>query len=671
MKTEMSSFDILAIVQELVTIEGSRINKAFQTGKREVKLQLGGGSLGRRDLLIEAGRRLHLTEYPRPSPKTPTTFAMTLRKHLANGRIREIRQVAFDRIVEIWCENRGEEFRLIAELFGKGNLLLTDGENRILAVLFPQAHRDRRLTGKSQYVYPPQRTDPFTLSDEEIQRAVQASRGDLVRTLATVLGLGGLYAEEVCLRAGVEKGKEEITRGEARAVSEALREMREEVGKGKPSIFYRDGRPIDLAPFPLRVYEGLERKEFLSFNRALDEYFTHQVLEGIEAEREDRFRGEIQRLENRLEEQGETLERYRKEEALFREMGDLLYAHFRPLETLLKTLARAKRDHSWEEIAERLEEGKGKIPELERVRKILPERGEILVELDGREVPLDIRKTLPENANRFYERGKKAREKAVGAAKAIEETEAKIAALRQKGKEGTVPRDESLPRKRPREGRGRKRAWYERFRWFRSSDGLLVLGGRDATSNEVLVKRHLEKGDLFVHAEIHGAPAVVIKAGGKGVPERTLQEAYDFAATYSRAWKHGIPVLKVYHVAPEQVSKTAEHGEFVAKGAFIIRGKKNYGTGRVALAIGAHFKDGEVRILGGPPSAIAEKTEIWVEIQPGREKASALARAIREELLGKAGDGEREALEKIDLDEIVAFLPSGGGAMKGKGSRPF
>ena len=57
----------------------------------------------------------------------------------------------------------------------------------------------------------------------------------------------------------------------------------------------------------------------------------------------------------------------------------------------------------------------------------------------------------------------------------------------------------------------RKQMWFEKFTWFISTDGYLVLAGKDASQNETLYRRYLRKGDVYVHADLHGAPSVVIK----------------------------------------------------------------------------------------------------------------------------------------------------------------
>ena len=191
MKTSMSSFDVRAIAGELQSLKDARINKVFQVTRSELKIAIASKELGKVVLSVEAGRRVHLTDYPKPSPKLASTFAMTLRKHIENGFIKGVRQIAFDRILEIEIE-KGSTFYLICELFGKGNVALTDAEHKILAVIKVQRYTERTLAIRSEYTLPPQRTNPLEVSKDELKEIIKDSDSDIVRTLATRLGLGGL-----------------------------------------------------------------------------------------------------------------------------------------------------------------------------------------------------------------------------------------------------------------------------------------------------------------------------------------------------------------------------------------------------------------------------------------------------------------------------------------------
>ena len=113
------------------------------------------------------------------------------------------------------------------------------------------------------------------------------------------------------------------------------------------------------------------------------------------------------------------------------------------------------------------------------------------------------------------------------------------------------------------------------------------------------MRRHLVKGDLYVHADFHGASSCVIKnhLPGKEVPPRTIMEAGVMATTHSSAWEAKI-ATGAYWVHHDQVSKTAPSGEYLGAGAFMIRGKKNFlPPEQLAVGFGILFKVDESCIV--------------------------------------------------------------------------
>ena len=249
-------------------------------------------------------------------------------------------------------------------------------------------------------------------------------------------------------------------------------------------------------------------------------------------------------------------------------------------------------------------------------------------------ISLDLGKTVEQNASSYYEKAKKIKKKLEGAREALEKSKKKLGKLEKKQE-----KEEKKVVKKPK----RKKEWYEKFRWFTSSDGLLVIGGRDSTSNEIVIKKHTNSDDLVLHTDLSGSPFFVIKSEGKGIPEKTIQEAAQATATYSKAWKLGLSSLEVFYVKPEQVSKKAKSGEYMQKGAFMIYGETSYLRPNLSLAVGIR----EDQIIGGPLEPVKKHSEKFIIIEQGRDKASDIAKKVKANLGG-------------DLDEIIRFLPAGG-----------
>jgi predicted ribosome quality control (RQC) complex YloA/Tae2 family protein len=246
---------------------------------------------------------------------------------------------------------------------------------------------------------------------------------------------------------------------------------------------------------------------------------------------------------------------------------------------------------------------------------------------------LDSRKSVEQNAAVYFEKAKKAKKKLEGARKALGSAHERLTAL------AAVKAEKQQEQKERR-----KQEWYEKLHWFISSDGFLCIGGRDATTNELVVKKHAEKGDVVFHTDMAGSPFVVVKAEGKEIPMSTLEEAAQFCVVYSRGWKLGMASLETFYVSPEQLTKTANTGEFVPKGAFMVRGAVKYLQPPMEIAIGK-LADG--RGMVAAPSAIRKHCGKGYFILPGNEKTSDVAKR-----LGK--------LLELDTDEIVPLIPPGG-----------
>lgn len=253
------------------------------------------------------------------------------------------------------------------------------------------------------------------------------------------------------------------------------------------------------------------------------------------------------------------------------------------------------------------------------------------------EVDIYLNKTVEQNAEIYYEKSKKAKKKLKGAIEAVErfsKTLDKLEDVKIEHKELT---------------RQRKRLWFEKFRWFISSTGFLVIGGRDATTNEIAIKKHTEKDDIVLHTDMAGSPFFVIKADKKKIDKKTISEAADATCSFSRAWKLGLNTQSVFYVNPDQVSKEANPGEYLPKGAFMIRGKTNYINNKTNLTVGK-IKDGEYKglIMCAPLEAVKKHCEKSISLVQGDKKPSDIAKKIKKQL------------KYPNIDDIIRVFPSGG-----------
>ena len=231
MKQDMSSADVAAVVAELSagpkSIIDAKIGKIYQPASEEIRINLYVFHQGRDNLVIEAGKRIHLSKYLRASPTLPQAFPMLLRKYLLGGRIVSVEQHDFDRIVKIGIERGGIRSTLIVELFSRGNVLIVDSENRIILPMNPVTMKDRRLRSGEIYELPEAQMSPIEAKVPDLMKEFSRSTADIVRTIATRFNLGGVLAEEVCARAGIDKSKssKEATEEDASRLCNAMHDL--------------------------------------------------------------------------------------------------------------------------------------------------------------------------------------------------------------------------------------------------------------------------------------------------------------------------------------------------------------------------------------------------------------------------------------------------------------
>ena len=648
----MSNVDICRIVKELnEEIIDARIDKAYQPTYDTIRIKLRKAGEGRKDLVIQAGVRIHLTDYPQPNPTIPPNFPMLLRKHLNGGSITNIKQHNFDRIVEITIQKK-EEYTIIVELFSKGNVILLDKDKRIISPLKHKKWQDRKITAKEEYKYPPEKG--ININDtntEEILGILESSDSDVTRTIATN-GLGGLYAEEIIKNAHIDKSTpaKDITEKQANDLYLSIESLFDKVEHEPNALIILDenDKNKDLVPINLNTYKESKSLSFETFNKAADEFYGKKIVNEIQSQEENQWTKQINKYKKRLNMQEESLEKFYKTIDDTQHKGDTIYAHYNEIQNIVDIINNAREKYSWKEISSIIKKSKkeGNIPELSIIESV-DKMGVLTLNFDGTVVQVDSTTGIPESAEKYYNKGKKAKRKISGVKEAIENSKAQIKRLEDK-KEIAIEefKQKQVPKKK------RELKWYEKLRWFISSDGYLVIGGRDANSNEQVVKKYSKNNDIYLHCDIHGAPSTIIQSrADEEIPESTLYDAACFSSSYSSAWSEGFSSFDSYWVNLDQVSKTPESGEFLKKGSFVIRGRKNFIRNvPVLIALGVVDYDGDKRIMAGPVRCVEKMTDNFVIVKPGFTKKERISKDILNKI-----DTEKD----FGVDDIIRNLPSG------------
>ncbi|TFG28733.1 DUF814 domain-containing protein [Candidatus Thorarchaeota archaeon] len=677
MKDSMSNIDIHLIIPELREVtEGSFIKNVYQYSDIFV-LKLYQPKGGTANLLIQPGRRLHITEYARKAPRQPPHFCIVLRKYLRDKRVLSITQHDLDRIVIIEVGDEKESYKLVAEMFGSGNLLLLDPKDTIFIALHYKKMRDRDIVPKAQYVFPPLRgEDLFSVNADNLESLISESTANIVRTLASRLNLDSLSCEEICALSFISPKimAPEIDGQTLSDLKSGFSEFKKrlEIGISEPNVVLddepseeEDSSYIAFLPFHFELYKDLPTQPFKSFSQAIDEFFGVSENELEDDQYQEALSKEQQRLLRIIDKQKEGIESLRGKAEKMRTVGELIYSNFSIVQEVLETISKARtNDISWDNIIEKIDEGKEiGIKSASVIERIIPSQGLIVVQLNDTSVNLDIRLTAQDNASLAYDQAKKAEAKVKGALMQIEKTKAKLEKLE-------VDLSEPDVKKAP--VKIRKKRWFEKFRWFESSEGFLVIAGRDAKSNEDVAKRQMTANDIFLHASIHGAPYTLIKVPEVAPGTQTLVEAAEFAVTFSRAWQDGLTNGDAFWVNPEQVSFTPPSGEYLPAGSVMLYGTKNYiRRVPVELAVGVVLEEEYAIPISGPPSAIESQTEYSVRVIPGERKKGQLVKDILHHLKELVPEDQVHLITQIPQEDMMRVLPAGEGQIVGKKQERF
>jgi predicted ribosome quality control (RQC) complex YloA/Tae2 family protein len=619
----MSGIDVRGVTAELCRKLPLWIDKVYQFDSRTLGIRLNGENHAKYQLIIEAGRRVYLTTaFPEP-PKNPPQFAVLLRKYISGGKVLAIRQHGLERILILDIGKGSLTYRLIFELFDEGNVILADEAYRIVKPLRHHRFRDRDIVPDATYTMSP--TDP-TGSQEDLAATLARDDRDIVRALATGGMLGGTYAEYICRAAGIDKAIPAAA-ADPVPIFSAIRDLLSRVtDTPAPVVSEKSCEPVDLegAGGPSR---------FPTFSEALDTFYpvaaTVRRKTGPGVTGPDRIR----------QYQQDAIKKFDQKIASAEKQAAAIYENYPFVADVIATLSAAAKKHSWQEIGNIVRAGS--LPVAKKILAIHPEEASVDLDL-GVKVKIFMGDSVEQNAERYYAVAKKFKRKKEGATAAMARPVPKVKA-------------------RPREIVPMKKQWYHRFRWFITSDGIVVLGGRDAGQNEELVKKYMTGGDLFVHADVHGASVVIVK----GTTGR-MDEVAQFAAAYSGAWKSGHFSADVYSALPAQVSKTPESGEYVSRGSFIVRGERTYYR-NVPLAAGIGLVlEPHVAVIGGPPPAIRAWTTTLVELVPGKFEQNDVAKKVLRLLRQRVGEEDEKALKRIlNTEAVAAFIPPGGSDIVG------
>lgn len=583
----MTAFDLLASVAEMGGVVGSKVENIYRT---EVGFLFKLSSA----YLVATRHRVSLTGV---IPEKSHEGAETLRGLFRDERLTAVSMPRFDRIVELAFSSG----RLVVELLEPFNVIAVR-EGKVVWLLHSYRGKDREVRSGLPYAYPPAVfIDVLTADVDAIEKAIDPS--DVRRSLIRRLGTGPELADELIARVGASP----------RALAEMLKTLIDQIRAGRlePAVCIKGGAPVTVMPIRPVSMQCDEVKLFNSFWAALDYYFTPMELAAMAVQKTQELAARRKKLEATVAELEKKIPEYREEAARLKSLAHKLLMYKN-------------------EIEEALRGGESSI------RILHVDRSKVKIELpEGDVVEVSRDTSLGRYITKLFDEAKELEEKASRAVQVLERLKKELVEVEEKQRRSEEEVKTSVKAVA-------RRSWFERFHWTLTTGKKPVIGGRDASQNETVVRKYLKDHYLFFHADIPGASAVVTP------PMDDLLEVYQaaqFAAAYSRAWKIGIHAIDVYYVRGEQVSKQPPAGQYLAKGSFMVYGKREYVRNiRLELAIGCRV-DGDVyRAVVAPPRSAPLLAEKYVVVTPGNVEKNKLAKEIAK-------------LGKCSIDDITAVLP--------------
>ncbi len=335
---QMSCIDLYFMVKEFKDFEGSKVTKIYdeedQDNRKTLIFQLHKSSHGKQLLKIKCPNYLFLAD-DKEAADEPSDFVMFLRKKLSGSKMKSIVQLGFERILKIDFENYNfGNYSLYVEFFSKGNIILTEN-NLILVASEYKKWSDRTIRPRENYKFPGKDKYIIDFSESEFYDKLKESNKEVVKSLASDLGLGGMYSEELCLRANIEKSSRDITNEESRKIYKEFFNLLAEPIRSR--VYLENSLVVAISPVPLEKFKDFESQEYGSFSHAIGLF--SKVLK---IEKKD---PKILKIENIIQSQILTIKEMEESSRLEQLKGEYLYENYQKISMImehLKTLRKEK-----------------------------------------------------------------------------------------------------------------------------------------------------------------------------------------------------------------------------------------------------------------------------------------------------------------------------------------
>ncbi len=276
---EPTFLELKELVKSLSGCVGMRVDQFYELSENRFRIKTGlRGS--KSNIHVELPHYIAETKSPEVR-EDATGFALAVRKRISNAEILGLEMLNNDRIVRMNLGKADERFSIIFEMFGRGNMVITDINSRILLAYRPHEFSDRSVRPGELYEEP--KSDAPDLSNAEslktyVDALIGAGKGRIGKELRQT-GIGGLYLEEAMARAKMDPSAKVTdiakSRESANMLKDALVKMVMELETGGRGYLYlSNSMPVDYSMVCISKYAGMEKKEYAKLSEAIEEYYT-------------------------------------------------------------------------------------------------------------------------------------------------------------------------------------------------------------------------------------------------------------------------------------------------------------------------------------------------------------------------------------------------------------
>ncbi len=534
----LDSVAVYALVRELKrSLTDGRIDKIHQPEKDELVISVRTYSESFKLVLSasSSNARVHFTSQSKENPKTAPMFCMLLRKHIQSGKIIEISQPEFERIIKFSIITRNEMgdqvYRyLIAELMGRNsNIILTDENGKIIDsarhVDFTQSSVRQILPGLL-YKTPPAQ-DKIAILDSEKPISLtftESSKKASDIIMSQICGISPITAREIVWKATGRTDTLSTNIPDTERLILEIEDYRKRIlaADFSPCIIIEKatGRLIDFSASKIMQYsEGADVKYYSSISDMIEDFYS------------------LRDLKERMKQ---------KSADLVKHLNSGLERLSKKIIIQQKTLSQAENKDKYKKYADLITASAYSISKGDSIAEVTDyyEPNSPVIQ-----IPLDPQLSPIQNAQKYYKKYTKAKTAEIETKKQLDASLADkeylesmlvlaencldlsdIQAIRSELSEQGFIRQQKNNKAKHKENKQQKPHHYI------STDGFDIYIGKNNLQNDWLTLKFANASDIWFHTKkIHGSHTIIKLGVNKDIPHATMIEAAELCAYYSKA----------------------------------------------------------------------------------------------------------------------------------------